>query len=84
MTYFICHELEPAAFLWARGLRFVGIEPAPTPKNPDHAVFLFHDPEGVCVGEIGAFRQDAEIPAQQYALALRQLKDQLFRRRKTA
>ena len=77
---FICHDLGPSAFLWARGTRFVGIEPLPTSKNPNHVVFRFHDPDGLCQEELLAYDRGAEIPAQQYALALKQLKDQIFRR----
>jgi hypothetical protein len=77
---FTCHDLEPSAFLWARGARFVGIEPSPTTRNPNHVVFRFHDPDGLCKQEVSAFEQGAEISAQQYALALKQLKDQIFRR----
>jgi hypothetical protein len=77
---FICHDLEPSAYLWARGVRFVGIDPLPTPSNPNHVVFRFHDPEGLCKQELMAYDRGALIPAQQYALALRQLKDQIFRR----
>jgi hypothetical protein len=35
---FLCHDLEPSAYLWARGVRFVGIDPLPTPNNPNHVV----------------------------------------------
>ena len=77
---FICHDLEPSAFLWARGARFVGIEPSPTTRNPNHVVFRFHDPEGQCQQEVAAFEKGAEISAQHYSLALKQLKDQIFRR----
>jgi hypothetical protein len=77
---FTCHDLEPSAFLWARGARFVGIEPLPTPRNPNHVVFTFHDPDGHCQRELLAYDHGAEIPARQYALAIKQLKDQIFRR----
>jgi hypothetical protein len=77
---FACHELEPSAFLWAKGLRFVGIAPAPTPTNPKHVVFKFHDPEEQCRRELLAYETGAQISAQQFALALKQLKDQIFRR----
>src|SRR5689334_2888781 len=77
---FVCHELEPSAYLWARGVRFIGIDASPTPSNPNHVVFRFHDPDGLCEQELLAYQRDAQIPAQQYALALKQLKDQIFRR----
>jgi hypothetical protein len=77
---FVCHDLEPSAYLWARGVRFVGIDPLPTASNPNHVVFRFHDPDGLCKQELLAYNRGALIPAQQYALALRQLKDQIFRR----
>jgi hypothetical protein len=77
---FVCHDLEPSAFLWVRGARFLGVEPSPTPTNPNHVVFRFHDPHGLCQREILAFQENADIPAREFALALRQLKDQLFRR----
>lgn len=77
---FECHELESSAFLWAKGIRFIGIEPAPTPTNPQHVVFKFHDPDGQCQFELAAYDADAQVSAKQYALALRQLKDQIFRR----
>jgi hypothetical protein len=79
-TNFVCHDLEPSAYLWARGVRFVGIDPLPTPHNPNHVVFRFHDPDGLCRQELLAYDRGALIPAQQYALALKQLKDQIFRR----
>jgi hypothetical protein len=77
---FLCHDLEPSAYLWARGVRFVGVDPSPTPNNPKHVVFQFHDPDGLCERELAAYGRGAEISAQQYALALKQLKDQIFRR----
>jgi hypothetical protein len=77
---FICHDLEPSAFLWARGVRFVGIDALPTTNNPNPVVFRFQDPAGLCKQELLAYDRGALIPAQQYALALRQLKDQIFRR----
>src|SRR5215469_4794203 len=76
---FSCHDLEPSAFLWARGLRFLGVFPSPSPSSPNHVVFRFHDPDGLCATELLAYQQGAEIPAQQFALALEQLKDQIFR-----
>jgi hypothetical protein len=75
---FTCHELEQSAYLWARGIRFTGIQPAPTPWNPKHFAFQFHDPDGLCKETLGAYDHGAEIPARLYALALKQLKDQLF------
>jgi hypothetical protein len=77
---FACHDLELSAFLWARGARFIGIEASPTDKNPNHVVFRFHDPDGQCRHEQNAYELGGEIPARQYACALRQLKDQIFRR----
>ena len=77
---FVCHDLESSAYLWARGIRFVGVDPNPTPANPHHVVFRFHDPDGLCRNEILAFRKGIAIPARQYALALRLLRDQVFRR----
>ena len=74
---FACHDLEPSAFLWARGLRFVGVEPSPTSRNPNHVVFKFHDP-ALCERELSAYERGAEISAMHYALALKQLKDQIF------
>jgi hypothetical protein len=76
---FVCQELEPSAYLWARGVRFVGIEPAPTPNNPRHVAFCFHHPVDLCLDELAAYERGAEIPARLFALALRQLKDQIFR-----
>ncbi len=77
---FTCCDLAPSAYLWARGVRFMGIDPLPTPNNPNHVVFRFYDPDGLCKRELMAYDRGAPIPAQQYALALRQLKDQIFRR----
>ena len=77
---FTCHDLELSAFLWAKGARFIGIKPSPTLHNPDHVVFRFHDPEGLCQNGQKAYECGAEIPAQQFAFALKQLKDQIFRR----
>ena len=77
---FTCHELEPSAYLWAKGVRFVGIEPAPTANNPRHVVFRFQHPPEVCREELSAYERGAEIPARLFALALRQLKDQIFAR----
>jgi hypothetical protein len=77
---FVCHDLESSAYLWARGVRFVGIDPLPTASNPNDVVFRFHDPDGLCKRELMAYNRGALIPAQQYAVALRQLKDQIFRR----
>ena len=76
---FACHDLELSAFLWARGARFLGIEPSPTEKNPNHVVLRFDDPDGWCRHEQTAFALGAEIPARPYAFALKQLKDQIFR-----
>jgi hypothetical protein len=78
-TIFACHDLDLAAFLWANGARFLGIEPSPTDKSPTHVVFRFYDPEGQCRKDRIAFDLGAEIPAREYALALKQLKDQIFR-----
>jgi hypothetical protein len=77
---FVCHDLEPSAYLWARGVRFVGVDSSPTRANPNHVVFRFHDPDGLCQKELAAYDRGAQISAQQYALALKQLKDQIFRR----
>lgn len=77
---FICHELELSAFLWARGVRFVGVEPAPTLNNPRHVAFRFHHPAELCLEEISAYERGAEISARLFALALKQLKDQIFNR----
>lgn len=76
---FVCQELDPSAYLWARGVRFVGIEPAPSPHNPRHVAFCFHDPSNLCTEELAAYERGAEIPARQFALALKQLKDQIFK-----
>jgi len=78
-TSFSCHDLEPSAYLWARGARFVGVEPSPTSRNPNHVVFKFHDPD-LCARELAAYERGAEISAMHFALALKQLKDQIFRR----
>jgi hypothetical protein len=77
---FVCHSLEYSAYLWARGIRFVGIDRSPTASNPNHVVFRFHDPDGLCLTELAAYDRGAQIPAQEYATALKQLKDQIFRR----
>ena len=77
MTCFICDELEPSAYLWARGIRFVGIEPAPTPNNPKHVAFRFQHPAELCLEELSEYERGAEIPARLFALALKQLKDQI-------
>lgn len=76
---FICHDLEPSAYLWARGVRFVGVHPLPTPNNPNHVIFIFHDPDRLCGQELKSYYRGAKIPAHEYALALKQLKDELFR-----
>jgi|ERR1700687_1282138 len=77
---FTCYDLASSAFLWARGVRFVGLEPSPTPENPNRIAFRFHDANGLCRYEVLAFQKGVAIPAQQYALALKLLKDQIFRR----
>jgi hypothetical protein len=77
---FTCYELAPSAFLWARGARFLGLELSPTPKNPNRIAFRFHDADGLCQYEVLAFQKGVAIPAQQYALAYKLLKDQIFRR----
>jgi hypothetical protein len=76
---FTCYDLVPSAFLWARGARFVGLELSPTPENPNRIAFRFHDPDDLCQNEILAFQKGVAIPAEQYALALKLLKDQVFR-----
>jgi hypothetical protein len=82
-TTFTCHDLEPAAFLWVRGLRFVGVEPMPHPRSPNHVVFKFHDPEGLAEQQLSAYQLGAEVAALHYALALKRLKDQIFTRSRT-
>ena len=77
---FTCYDLAPSAFLWARGVRFVGLELSPTPENQNRVAFRFHDVHGLCKYEVLAFQKGVAIPAQQYATALRLLKDQVFRR----
>jgi hypothetical protein len=77
---FLCHSLELSAYLWARGVRFVGVDSASTPTNPNHMVFRFHDPDELCQRELAAYDRGAQIPAQEYALALKQLKDEILRR----
>ncbi len=77
---FTCYDLVATAFLWARGVRFLGLELSPTPENPNRIAFRFHDADGQCQYEVLAFHKGVAIPAQQYALALRLLKDQIFRR----
>jgi hypothetical protein len=78
-TVFACNDLDLAAFLWAGRARFLGIEPSPTRKNPNQVVFRFHDPDGWCRTQQTEYELGAEISARQYACALKQLKDQLFR-----
>lgn len=56
------------------------IDQLPMPNNPSYIVFRFHDPDGLCKQERLAYHGGALIPAQQYALALKQLKDQILRR----
>ena len=77
---FTCHDLAPSAFLWARGAKFVGLELSPTLKTPNRIAFQFHDPDGLCRYDVQAFQKGVLIPAHQYALALKLLKDQIFRR----
>ncbi len=77
---FLCHELEPSAYLCAKGFRFLGIKPAATSTNPNHVVFCFDDHDGLCFRQVLEYRQNATIPAQPFALALKQLKDQIFHR----
>ena len=77
---FVSHDLESSAFLWARGARFLGVEPSPTTENPNHVVFRFYDPNGLCRHEVFAFQKGAGIAAQHYAIALKHLKEQVFRR----
>jgi hypothetical protein len=76
---FLCHDLESSAYLWVRGVRFVGIDCAPTPTNPNHVVFRFYDPDRLSRHEFLAFRKGVAIPAKQYAIALKLLRDQVLR-----
>jgi hypothetical protein len=79
-SHFVCHDLECSAFLWARGVKFLGIDLSPTPNNPNRVAFHFYDPNELCRHELIAFRNGAAIHAQQYAVALKLLKDQVLRR----
>ncbi len=74
---YTCDDLELSAFLWTRGVRFLGIEGAPTLANRRHMVFKFHDPDGACDIEADAYVNGAEISAREFAHSLRQLKDHL-------
>lgn len=78
-TVFACHDLDLAAFLWANGARFLGVESSLTDKNPTHVVFRFNDPDGQCRKDRIAFELGAEVAAREYACALKQLKDHIFR-----
>jgi hypothetical protein len=74
---FICHDLDTAAYLWARGIRFLGVQAAPTATNPRHVAFRFSNFNRVCEDEIAKYVGGAHISAREFALSLRQLKDQL-------
>jgi hypothetical protein len=80
---FSCHDLESSAFLWARGVRFLGLQSAPTARSPQHVIFAFDDSDGSCQQELLAYEGGAEIPARQFAIALKMLKDQLFKTKTT-
>jgi len=77
---FTCHDLEPAAFLWVKGLQFLGVEPMPNHRNPNHVVFKFLAPEGLAEQQLSDYELGAEVAALQFALALKRLKDQIFTR----
>lgn len=75
---FACHELEPSAFLWARGVPFLGVEASPTTRSPNHVVFTFDDSNESCQRELLAYEAGAKVPARQFALALRALKSEIL------
>lgn len=82
LAIFLCHSLEPSAFLWARGIHFLGIQPAPTSRSPNHVAFAFDDSDGVCQGELLSYEKGAEVSARQFALALKVLKNEICGRNK--
>ena len=80
---YTCHDLESSAFLLARGFKFLGVFPAPTARSPQHVVFSFDDGSGCCQQELLAYETGAEIPARHFAIALKMLKDRLFKTKTT-
>jgi hypothetical protein len=69
-------EITIAAFLWCKGLQFLGCMPDSDRRN--RLLFEFEDPEGLAVGLRREFLNSGQVPAKQYAAALADLKAQLY------
>lgn len=69
-------EITIAAFLWCKGLQFLGCVPDCDRRN--HLVFEFEDEGERAVGLTREFLNGGQVAAKQYAAALSDLKAQLY------
>lgn len=69
-------EITIAAFLWCRGLQFLGCSPDSDRRN--RLLFEFEDKDGLAAGLRREFLNGGEVAAKQYAAALSDLKAQLY------
>lgn len=69
-------EITIAAFLWCRGLQFLGCVPDCDRHN--RLLFEFEDQGGRATGLRREFLNGGQVAAKQYAAALSDLKSQLY------